>query len=343
MLRQHDRAIDVNRENPMILLRAFPLSLSILWRFLLVLPVWTVFYVVLTVFSLYGAIHVLAYIPVVGFLLLMLFPLMIGAIVYVISMHPYLVGIRIGLNVLGVRTTSSQVGLLGAAVGYGVVEGIAGFALSAIVLGATLIVFQGGLPFDEAIRQALQAEAVRDPVAVLSRQVAFGALTVLSFVTVVAAMALRAALLPVLARAAAGRDSGGRAAVPFGGFGTGFAAMMLVLVAITGLATVAIPLVGDAFAYLGLTGVLTDRLDDVVLFVVGEQEASFTLANALLVAIALVVSIWLFCLQCAGAALNYERRASPAAQRTRAAAVDSHIDVVDPGALRRSRMQNLGT
>ena len=56
----------------MLLLQTFPLSVAIFWRFMLVLPLWTLFYIFLTAITFYGFFTILIGIPVIGLLLLVL-------------------------------------------------------------------------------------------------------------------------------------------------------------------------------------------------------------------------------------------------------------------------------
>lgn len=320
----------------MILLRAFPLSLSILWRFILVLPLWTVFYTVITVISVFGVLSLLASIPIVGLLFLIVAPLLGIVITYIIAIHPYLIGIRIGLRVLGFKAESSQERLLGGAVVYGLVEAIVAFLFLVVITAGFIIVIQTEL----ALSDALDVPQITDPIADLSREIAFGALNVLAVLSSIAVMALRAALLPVLAGVAAGGGSNGRLHTPLGEFGANFASMMGLLLMISAISTVVIPFVGDAFRYVGLTSVLSNQLSDVVLFVVGEKDVAFTLAHALLVLAAIILSIWLFCLQCAGAALSYESRSGQTAKEKQAVAMAQQANSQSIADLRRSRMSN---
>jgi len=72
----------------MLLLQTFPLSVAIFWRFMLVLPLWTLFYIFLTAITFYGFFTILIGIPVIGLLLLVLIPVVSKIISYIISMHP---------------------------------------------------------------------------------------------------------------------------------------------------------------------------------------------------------------------------------------------------------------
>lgn len=291
-------------EKPLLLLRAFPLSISILIRFLLVLPLWAIFYIAITVIAIVSSLQIMATAPIVGIMVLMILSVLAFAISYIISMHPYLIGIRIGLRVLGIETRQSQKRLLAGAVGFGFLEAIVATVLLGIILVGDVLVIQR----DFGLLSAIDIDQIPDPVASLSRQISFGVLVVLPILSSIVVMALRAALLPAMANFVVGRDPSGRFRSNLDGFGANFITMMLLMLMITGVSAVVIPLVGDAFQYVGLTTALLDGLSDIVLFAFGEQEMTFTLAHALAVIAALIISIWLFCLQCAGAALSYENR-----------------------------------
>ena len=303
---------------------------------MLVLPLWTVFYTVITALSVLGIISLLGQIPILGLLSLLLVPLLATAIHYIIAMHPYLVGIRIGLRVLGFKTVSSQERLLGSAIVLGLIEALITFALLVVITAVFILNVQTGMTLSDAA----DVPQITDPMAELSRRIVYGGLAILSVISSIAVMAVRAALLPVLASAAAGRNETGRLHGPLGEFGASFFTMFGLLLMITAISTVVIPFMGSAVRYVGLTSVLTGQLDNIVLFVIGEKEIAFTLTHALLVVTAIVVSIWLFCLQCAGAALSYERRSTQQAEEIEVAAQAEQASSLDIAELRRSRMSN---
>lgn len=285
----------------MIILRVFPLSFSILWRFLIALPVWVILYIIMTVLSVYGFVALAGVIPAVGWLVGMVLGL---AVSFIITMHPYLLGIHIGLSVLGVRPKTSQTELFGPAIGYGIVEAAVGFVLSGAVLAVWLMAVQGNLDTNAA----LNAERAKDPVMELSRSLAFGTITIVALISNAVLIALRAALLPVLAGAAAGRSPRGGSHAPFQGFGNSFLSIMAVLLMSIGFCTFVIPYLAGAADYVGLISSLTNGLTEAVLFFSSEQEFSFTVGHAIMVVVVIVLSVWLFCLECAAAALAYQAR-----------------------------------
>lgn len=317
----------------MLLIKTFPLSLAIFWRFMLVLPVWTLFYILLTALTFYGLLTLIGGIPVVGIVLLLIVPIIGTIVTYIISMHPYLIGIRIGLKVLGHPTEQSQHRLMVAAVGYGFIEGLIAVLISALFLALWLLAFES----DFAIIRDLAHQRTIDPSAVLAQQIAYGRFAAMTTISAVVTLVLRAATLPALASAAAGRSRNGGPHKPFDGFGAKLPMMILLMLMITGVSTVALPLLGSGAQYLGLIQALVTKLDGVILFVTGKSQTQITLLPVFLIVCAISLSVWLFALQCAGAALSYTgggSRPKPPASKLPPISSDEF------GALRRGRMQN---
>lgn len=317
----------------MLLIKILPLSFAVFWRFMLVLPAWALIYILLAATTFYGFLTLIGGIPVVGVFLLIVAPIAASIVSYIISMHPYLIGIRIGLRVLGQPTEPSQHKLMVAAVGYGLVEGLVAALFSLVIFALWLLLMQSGL---DDLRIIMQ-QRVTDPTASLSTQIAFGRYTAMTMISAVCALLLRAALLPVLASAAAGRRPTGGAHRPFDGFGAQLPVMVLLLLMIAALSTVVLPFMGSGAEFLGLTQVLVTKLDSVILFVTGKSQTHITLLHAVIVLGAISTSVWLFALQCAGAALAYAGggggRPKPPSSKLPPISSD------DISALRRARMQ----
>lgn len=323
----------------MLLLRAFPLSLAITWRFLIIIPLWAILYLLMTVLTFWGSFLVIGIavrIPLIGSILVIFLSILSIAFTFLILIHPYLTAIRIGLNVLGVKTEPSEKRLLGAAAGYGLIQWILNLLLLVIIAAvATLFV---GSNFHFA--SLFYGDQLTDPIAYLSQRISFGSLTVLSAISGFAILALRAAMLPVLANVAAGRDPRGRSYTPAHGFGQGFVTMLTILLVMIILSVLIMQFVSDAAGYVGLTNVLTSQLGQAVSFVASDaQDFTFTPKHAALIAIAIFVSVWLFCLQCAAAALNYENRSIQSPEEKQAIIADQQAKSQEIGDLLRSRMQ----
>lgn len=299
------------------------------------MPLWVLFYTVITAFTVFGSLMLIGSNMIVTVFALIIFPFATMAIIYILSMHPYLIGIRIGLQVLGFKTDPSQKRLLIGATGYGLLEAIVAFIFTAFLFAGSLILLQS----EVGLAAALNVDPTLDPIATLSHELAFGALTLLSFLSAVAVMALRAAILPALASFAAGRSPNRVSYSPVDGFGANFVMMMLLMLMITGISAVIIPFAGDASEYLGLINLLTNELGEVVLFVFGDKDVSFTMLHAFIICGAIIVSVWLFCLQCAGAALSYASRADQSILNRKVAVQAQQARSEDIGELLRSRMQ----
>ncbi len=323
-------------DQPIFLLRTLPLSFSILWRFLLVLPLWAVFYIAISLIPLIGSLSLLATVPILGLLgLLILTPIAI-AVSCILSVHPYLIGTRIGLQALGIETNTSSKRLLKGSIGFGIFEGIIVFFFSAALAAVAYALVQNGVGSAEAVG----GEKITDPVAILSRSVAFGTLTVFTVLSSIVVMALRAAILPALANFAVGRSPRGSLHGLLDGFGEKFITMMLLMLMITAISALAIPFAGDAFQFIGLTNMLSNALNGIIVFALAEREMSITLAHVAIVFGAIILSVWLFCLQCAGAALSYEDRAHQIVLEKQSKEAARRDIPEDMAALRRSRMPN---
>ncbi|MEP3346123.1 hypothetical protein [Litoreibacter sp.] len=236
------------------------------------------------------------------------------------------------------KSKASHKSLLGSAVGYGVIEGLAAYLFSITIFAAAFYLLQS----DGELADALNAKSFRDPMAALSRQIAFGTLTVLGALSAIFGMILRAALLPALASAAAGCDPNSHRHTVYDGVGEKFPQMMGLLAMIAVISTVLLPFIGEASQYIGLTSVLVEKLQTLLQAVTGDRDLVFDLTLAIAIFLAISFSVWLFCLQCAGAALSYESRVTDEVQVKMEAVKSREASHVDIAALRRARMNNIG-
>ena len=317
----------------MLLLRAVPLSFAIFWRFILVLPLWTIFYAVLVAFFMWAVLASIS-LGMVG--LVVLFPLLSLAgiaVSYIIAVHPYLVATRIGLRARGIQTDYSDKRIFGAAVGYGVFEAVVGsmiaFGFAAVVALAT-----GGA---DALA-TLNPPQVTDPMATIASQAMRASPDLLILVIAAVVMALRAALLPVLAQAAAGRSPEGHPHAPLAGFGQNFVPLMVLLAAIALFSIGFRAFLGNAVSVLGLVGLLTDGLRDSIELLMGQRLFAFDKADTLTLVGVILLSIWLFSLQCAGAVVSFECSMTQTAAKKKAVAAATRQETADIGDLLRARM-----
>ncbi len=281
----------------MLILRAIPFSFAILWRYLLVLPLLLAALFLFALVAVIFAILFGLFAPFLGVVFALAFGLAAGII-------PVLVGLRVGLQGQQVRPRNSYLGLMKPAIGYGFLEGFCGSLLLALCFASFLL----ATPLTTNDLLAMRGAA--DLVILDSLFQASPALTITCFTiggTII--IALRAALLVPLAGASVGVDPDGRPHTPFYGFGSGFASnFVLVLLSYIGPAVV-FPLLGFLLGALGLV----DRLTAVVIALEDVTAFSDLMAvgfdGLIMLLVLLLVFLWFFSLQCAGAVLVFAGRA----------------------------------
>ncbi len=323
----------------MLLVRTFPLSLTIFWPFSFALVVWTTFYLVV----MYLAFLLMAGLritygdwPVIGSLFQFALPLSFLMIAHVISIHLYLTGIKIGLTSLKIETERSETKLFVAACAYGVLEAILALALFTVMTG-----FYAFSQIQTPIYISLQYPSLTDPIAEMSRSIVFAPVTpVLPIFIGILLIMLRAALLPVLAGTVVGRAPSGRLHEPFGGFGQNFVRLFLLMILIMAISILVTPFLGSASQYIGLTTTITDQAGiTFIRFMGGAEEFRLSFTYALSVLGAVCISIWLFSLQCAGAALAYRDQVGQFVTRAQTEASKRRLEAhSEAGDLLRSRM-----
>ncbi len=282
----------------MLVFQAFPFSLSILWRYIVVFPVMIV---ALLVYGLIGGLisGLIGLILPPASILIMFF---VGASSGVI---PILVGSRLGLQARHVKPSNGYGKFVFPAIIYGAVEAIGigvatalamMFAFGAVTLGV------GDISSDPAAYFSNMEPA---------RIAVFLAMMLLLFAAI---CALRAAFLVPIAAASIGRDPDGRPYTPFLNFGAFFwplffvvaisyIAMMVLLVVIF----VGVIMLSDA-------GILTDDLELVERMVDGTAPFSVTWSMVMIALIYIVITGWAFCIQCAGGVLAFLRLSGHAEQ-----------------------------
>lgn len=279
----------------MYLLRAFPFSFAILWRYALVLPILVL---VLIVYGFMAAVmaFVLGYVsPAFAALVAVSFGLASSVI-------PAMVGTRLGLQARGLKPRTSYLGLMVPAIGYGLFEGFCVLVVLAVSLGA--IIFTTPL----TVPEMLQLGAVGNEV-LFARLLEVNAPITLAVIAVAGfwIIAIRTALLVPFAGASIGMDPDGRSPTPFYGFGSGFWSI-LILVIISYLGTALIPLI--LILVVPLLG-----FGELIVAATGQIEQIQTRGGlnrlgieALIVfCLWLFMVLWFFSLQCAGAALVFLR------------------------------------
>ncbi len=281
----------------MLVFQAFPFSLSVLWRYIVVLPV---LLVALVVYGLIGGIlSALIGLIIPGLSVLISF--FVGASSGVI---PMLVGSRLGLQAYEVSPSISYRKFVLPAVVYGVVEAI-GISIAAALIAALTIgaVSAGGVPDDPA---AFFATLTPMHIMMLSGVV------ILLFAAI---CALRAGFLVPIAAASIGRDPNGRPYTPFNHFGAFFLQLF---------AVVAISFVGAVFFFalflVGLTAIYgpSTLVGDVQLIgemLAGTAPFSVTAPMIATVVAYVLLASWAFSYQCAGGVLAYLRLSGGAVRK----------------------------
>ena len=318
----------------MTFLRAFPFSFAILWRYLLVLPI------LIVALAVFGAVAVV-FALVFGLFAPFLAILFVIAFGLASSVIPIMVGMRVGLQAKEIRPRNSFVGLMLPAIGYGFFEGLC----VSIILVACVALFVFMTPLE--ITDLLAMQSGDDAVIFASLFEVSPILTLVCFIGGWGlTIALRTALLVPFAGASIGADPGGRAHTPFYGFGDGFGPMLaLVLVSYLG-SILTIPFVFWMTIELGFADRLAATAATMESIDSYADLAAFGVEGAVILGLILILFLWFFSLQCAGAVLVFADRFQGvvAIKQERNTALaddlnDQPSDAPDVMELIRSRMQ----
>lgn len=275
----------------MLFAKAFPLSLSIFWRLAVVLPV---MFIGLTLYNLAGAL--------VGFLLGLIFPPFAFIVTFLImassSVVPTLLGTRMGLQVKGVKPSTSIKGLFAPAVIYGAVEGVSVTLIIGVIVAASVFVISPDILQQSEVAD-LALEYV-DPSWVLP-----GLLGLLAvFLSV---CSIRASLLVPITSASIGRDPDGMHYTPFrhfrASFGPLFALTIFSYVGMIALHAVLIVLM----ITMDFFGSLQADLQEFENMTKGMASIRPLWSLIGLFAVYMLIGTWAFSLQCAGGVLGHLR------------------------------------
>jgi hypothetical protein len=281
----------------MLVLRAFPLSFAILWRFILALPILLIFLAVYVTFTVIWGIFV-------GFFSIYLTVAMIMGMTFVMALIPTLTGIRLGLQAREETVRGHFGKVFGAALGYGGIEAFLRMLLAFGAAGA--VVFLTPALSSENFWPVFMQTVSPSVEGGSSTELDMG--TVAFLITLVLYAMLRAALLPTLAGAAACGDPGSGFHTPFSGFGSSFFALFILQILIYLLPIILIPVAIIAAIHFDLTGPLVARAAELQAIVLEGASYQFALIDGIMVAAVIVFSLWLFSLQCAGAVLSFAER-----------------------------------
>jgi hypothetical protein len=316
----------------LFILRSFLFSFAILWRFVLALPILALILVC------YGLLA-LALGFVLGFVSPILAVLVGISVGLASSVIPVMVGTRVGLQAGGVRPRNSYASLILPSIGYGLFEGFCIMLILAISLG--VITLATPMSFLELLRLSeMDGDVIFARLLAENAPVTLSVVAVASFWTV----ALRTAFLVPFAGASVGLDPSGQAHTPFFGFGSRFwSIMILVIISYVGTVLV-VPVVGISAVYLGFGDTLTAAGDQIENAISRTDWGWLGAESFIVVGVWLVLVLWFFSLQCAGAALAF-LRFKEAHDLERDADIKKHDELIeapmiktDMGALVRSRM-----
>ncbi len=277
----------------MILLRAFPLSFAILWRFVVVLPILIIAMMMLA----FMAFLFMLFFALISPLFTIMIAIAFGVGTTVI---PVMVGMRLGLQSYEVRPKNTYLGVMIYAIGYGLFEAVCVLVL--VALGGVLYVMATPLTYEELTQIALMGEeALLMQLTSVSPIVGYGILTTVTLLI----FSLRAGLLVPFAGASIGADPNGRHHTPFFAFGHGFIGLLaLVILTYIGWIMVvpAVMLVGIA---IGFDDTLALSLAEAERGISADWTSVLGLEVGLLLVLALFLYLWLFSYVCAGGTLRY--------------------------------------
>jgi hypothetical protein len=277
-----------------IFFRAIPFSFSILWRYVIALPVLVI---MLVAFGLIAAI--LAFVasmlsPFVAMLIIIAFAVGATAI-------PVMVGLRVGLQAHYLKPRINYLQMLKPAIGYGLFEAVLILMILGVV-GAIFLYFSSMTPPELIALGELEFDVVIETLVAANPALAWSLIGFMALAT----FAVRAALLVPLAGASIGADPSGRPHTPFYGFGSGF----LSVVALVLLSQLGLSFSGPiAVSGLDLFGISQAAVMQILL-VAGSFQGPADLADLgqealILIGVVVFLSLFFFSLQCAGAVLVF--------------------------------------
>ncbi|WP_341365480.1 hypothetical protein [Yoonia sp. BS5-3] len=277
----------------MYILRAFPFSFAILWRYALVLPI------MVLVFCVYAIVAVMF-----GYLFGLISPaiaiLMAAAMGMACSVMPAMIGTRIGMQAKGVQPRNSYASMILPAVGYGLFEGFCILLTFALAFGA-VVMATPLTPMEILSINASGSDAVFLRLIEENAAVTLPAFAVAIFWT----LSVRAALLVPFVGASVGLDPNGRAHTPFYGFGSGFWSLLILVILSYASTFLLTPILGVIAHLIGFGDSIALGAEQIEQFA---ETARFDLIGVeaiVLVSCVILITLWLFSLQCAGAVLVF--------------------------------------
>ncbi len=316
----------------MIILRALPCSLVILWRYLLVFPFLLIAF---AVFGLVAAFLVMIF----GFASPLLGVLIAVSFGVAFSVVPAMVGTRLGLVAYQLKPRNTFFGLLLPAFGYGLFEGL--WVLVLLTASIGVFVFATPLSVDDLLALGrFESTQIFSELMQIDANITMAVFIIGGFAT----FGMRAALMVPFAGASIGQDPSGREHTPFHGIGSQFLPMLtLVILSYAGTAMV-VPFIFYMLIYFGYGD--TIEAVSLQLMTIADFDDFLEIAPELAIfsGLCLVLYLWAFSLQCAGGVLVFLRRLSRAdaervlTERELDELLEDHVEKPDMMELMRSRM-----
>lgn len=316
----------------MIILRALPFSLSILWRYLLVFPFLLIAFAIFGLVALFLVVIFGFVSPLLGILIAMSFSI-------AFSIVPAMIGTRLGLQSYQLKPRNSYFGLLVPALGYGVLEGI--FVLVLLAAGIASFVLLTPLEVDQLVQMGrVESTQFFTELLALNPQLTLA----MTAVGILAIFSLRAALLVPLAGASIGEDANGRGHTPFYGMGQGFWQLLVLVILSYVASALVVPFVFYILFYFGYAELIEATSEQIAIMNDFDDFLEIAFELGVFVAMCVFFYLWAFSLQCAGGVLAYMRGVGRA-QNNRllsepelAKVLEQPVDKAELKAMRRSRM-----
>ena len=270
----------------MMLLRAVPLSLSVLIRMTFLMPI------IIVVLALYG-IGALVLGVLAAFISPILTALIMGAVSVAASLVILMIAMRQGFSAMSVEARSEATSLFMPALGYGLLDALLmtaiSFAISLLAYGSI-----GGDVFG-GLSQVLEGGAI----GALAEDVALGRLSVTAVVGLLLLAAARALILIPVASGSIGRDPGGFMHTPLANAGRRFLPLIVAVILAAVLGYVFLPILAEMLPQILPEGDLRafERTDNWI-----EKLQHLNWQHIILVALSI---LWCTCYQAAAAVLAH--------------------------------------
>lgn len=281
----------------MLILKAFPLSFSILWRFALILPI----VVVCLFWMMFITLLYVMFVALISAELLIIAVILLALASS--SIIPLIIGMRLGLKAKGVLPRNSYFGLILPAIGYGIFEGLCWIFI--FFAGAGVFVLISPMSLADALNViGDRSVGMFAAMEVFVYEESLPALAVMS-VTLFLIWAVRAVILAPIAGASIGQDFNGQPHTPFMGIASRFFPLFVLSTVsyiaaaytTTWLLAIAEMLGKKSWLYTHASQTLA-MFDGTAPFSIGWEEG-------VIIAMVVLFFLWTICLQSAGAVLAY--------------------------------------